>query len=80
MRPLQARLMPQAQTVEVHMIADRQARQERAQAAALKDLEIKADHQREQTNKLRKLRLEREKAMASRFKSWREQKPSNSES
>lgn len=80
MRPLQARLMPQAQTVEVHMIADRQARQERAQAAALKDLEIKADYQREQTNKLRKLRLEREKAMASRFKSWREQRPSNSES
>ncbi len=61
------------------MIAERQARQERAQAAALKELETEASYQRAQTNKLRKLRLEKDKTIASRFKSWRDQKPAGNE-
>lgn len=54
------------------MISNRQAKQERAQAAALKNLEVQAECQREQTDKLRKLRLENNKATALRFKLWRE--------
>lgn len=50
----------------------RQERQERAQAAALNDLEAKAEYRREKTDKLRRLRLAKEKADASRFKSWRD--------
>lgn len=52
---------------------NRQARQERAQAAAMNDLEAQAEYQRAKTDKLRKLRLEKDKANASNFKSWREQ-------
>ena len=59
--------------------ANRQARQERAQAAALKEIEIEADRRREQTNKLRKLRIEREKTSANRFKSYRESRSSSGE-
>ncbi|WDI31134.1 hypothetical protein PUV54_14355 [Hyphococcus flavus] len=59
------------------MIADRQARQQRAQEAAMRDLETEANFQREQTNKLRKLRLEKEKANASRFKMWRQKQSSD---
>ena len=55
------------------MISDRQARQERAQAAAMKGLETQAEYQREKSIKLRKLRLEKEKTDALRFKSWRAQ-------
>ena len=51
---------------------NRQARQERAQEAALNDLEAQAEYRREKTGKLRKLRLAKEKADASRFKSWRD--------
>ncbi|MFQ5563301.1 MAG: hypothetical protein ACE5FO_07010 [Parvularculaceae bacterium] len=42
----------------------------------MKDLEAQAERQREQARKLRKLRLENEKATASRFKLWREGKSS----
>jgi hypothetical protein len=56
------------------MIKDRHARQERAQAAALDDLEIQAEFRREKTNKLRKLRLEKEKTDALRFERWRKGK------
>lgn len=52
---------------------NRQERQERAQAAALNDLEAKAEYRREKTDELRRLRLAKEKADALRFKSWREQ-------
>ena len=52
---------------------NRQARQERAQAAAMYDLEAQAEYKRQKTIKLRKLRLAKEKEDASRFKSWREQ-------
>jgi len=53
------------------MIRDRQARQERAQAAAMNELEAQAEFQREKTDKLRDLRLAKEKVNASRFRSWR---------
>lgn len=52
---------------------NRQARHERAQAAAMNDLEAQAEYRRKKTDKLRKLRLAKDKADASRFKSWREQ-------
>lgn len=52
---------------------NRQERQERAQAAAMNELDAQAEYQREKSNKLRKLRVEKEKADALRFKSWREQ-------
>jgi len=55
------------------MIRDRQAKRECAQAAAMNELETQAEYQREKSNKLRKLRLEKEKADALRFKSWRTQ-------
>jgi len=54
---------------------DRQARQERAQAAALRDIEAKAERRREQSSKLRKLRLDEEEEKSLRFKRWREQQP-----
>lgn len=50
---------------------NRQERQERAQAAAMNELEAQAEYQREKSNKLRKLRLEKEKTDVLRFKSWR---------
>ncbi len=59
--------------------ANRQARQERAQEAAINDLKVEAAHRREKTNKLRKLRLEREEAAAARFKLWRERKSADSD-
>lgn len=55
------------------MIRDRQARQERAQAAAKSEQEALAAHKRMQSEKLRKLRLQKEAADASNFKNWREQ-------
>ena len=55
------------------MIRDRQARQERAQAAAMNELEEEAEIQRQKTDKLRNLRLAKEKSDALRFKSWRSQ-------
>ncbi|MEM8937252.1 MAG: hypothetical protein AAGC77_12670 [Pseudomonadota bacterium] len=58
------------------MIRDRQARQERAQAAAMGELDAIAARKREQTNKLRKLRLKKEVTNASSFKDWREKKSS----
>ena len=56
------------------MIRDRQARQERAQAAAMSELDAIVVWQRQQTNKLRKLRLQKEASEAASFKDWREQK------
>ena len=58
------------------MIRDRQARLERAQAAAMSELDELAAQKRAQTDKLRKLRLQRETTDASSFKNWREQKSS----
>ena len=55
------------------MIRDRQIRQERAQAAAMNELEEQANFRREKTDKLRNLRLAKEKSDALRFKSWRSQ-------
>lgn len=60
------------------MIRDRQARQERAQAAAMGELDAIAARKREQTKNLRKLRLQKEATDASSFKNWREQKSSAS--
>lgn len=54
--------------------ANRQERQERAQAAALYELEVEAEHRRQKSSKLRKLRMESEKKTAMQFKAWREQK------
>ncbi len=51
---------------------DRQERRERAQKAALTELEAQAECQRENSDKLRKLRLEKTKGNALNFKSWRE--------
>ena len=56
------------------MIRDRQARQERAQAEALNKLEALAASKREQTDKLRKLRLQKDAANVSSFKNWRKKK------
>lgn len=39
----------------------------------MNELDAQAEYQREKSNKLRKLRVEKEKADALRFKSWREQ-------
>ncbi|MEZ5892201.1 MAG: hypothetical protein R3C58_03530 [Parvularculaceae bacterium] len=61
------------------MTPDRQAKQDRAQAAALQDLENQAARQREQTNKLRQLRLEKEQAESLRFKRWREGRSASDE-
>lgn len=58
------------------MIRDRQARQEHAQAAAMSELDALAAQKREQTDKLRKLRLQKEATDASSFKKWREQNSS----
>lgn len=54
--------------------ANRQERQERAQAAALYELEVEAEHRRRKSNELRKLRMESEREAAMQFKAWREQK------
>lgn len=60
-------------------VANRQARREQAQAAALNELEVLAERKRRQTNKLRKLRLQAGEAHASSFRKWREQKSSADE-
>ncbi len=52
--------------------ASRQAKQEQAQAAALDEIASEASRRREQTQKLRAMRLENEKQEGARFKSWRE--------
>lgn len=58
------------------MIRDRQARQERAQAAAMSELDALAAQKRAQTKNLRKLRLQKEATDASSFNNWHEQKSS----
>ncbi len=60
-------------------VAFRRALQERAQAAALDELDAQAEHKREQTRKLRKLRKENEAAAASHFKRWRDRHSSSGE-
>ena len=55
------------------MIRDRQAKQERAQAAAMEELDVLAARKRAQTDELRKLRLKKDEANASKFKHWRAQ-------
>ena len=57
--------------------ANRQAKQEQAQAAALDELEVQSARRREKTHKLRKLRLEKENDDAARFEQWREKKASS---
>jgi len=52
----------------------RQAERERAQAAAMNDVKIGADRRREQSEKLRKLRMESENEPAKLFLMWRERK------
>lgn len=54
--------------------ANRQARQEKAQAAAMNELEVLAETKRRHTKKLRELRLQKDETDASNFKRWREQK------
>lgn len=62
-----------AQPLKSQSVNFRRARQERAQAAALGELDSEAERKREQTRKLRKLRIETAAAAALRFKAWREQ-------
>ena len=59
--------------------ANRRAKQEQAQAAALNELEVLAERKRRQSNKLRKLRLQKDVMDASNFRKWREQKSSADE-
>jgi len=54
--------------------ANRRAKQEQAQAAALNELEVLAERKRRQSNKLRKLRLQRDVVAVSNFRTWREKK------
>lgn len=59
--------------------ANRRAKQEQAQAAALNALEVLAERKRKQSNKLRELRLKKGVMDASNFRTWREKKSSADE-
>ncbi|WP_425408026.1 hypothetical protein [Hyphococcus sp.] len=48
----------------------RQAARERAEAAALEEVAVEADKQREKTTRLRNMRLANKKASAARFQAW----------
>ncbi len=52
-------------------LATRRAKQERAQAAAIEEIAIKAKKRREQSERLRQLRLANKNARAARFRAWR---------
>jgi len=57
--------------IKSQSLADRKARQVRAQASAMKDIQEEASHRREQSTILRKQRLAKEKVAASNFQDWR---------
>ena len=60
-----------AKPIKSQYLADKKARQVRAQASAMKDLQQEASLRREQSANLRKQRLHKEKNTASDFQNWR---------
>lgn len=57
--------------IKSQSLADRKARQVRAQASAMRDIQEEATQRREQSSILRKLRLGKEKNAALNFQDWR---------
>ncbi len=53
-------------------LENRLARQERAQALALGEIQMAAAYRRERSNALRELRLKRDNESAEQFTKWRE--------